>query len=178
MLAPPAAAVRAVQPAVVRPAPLRREHHASATCRDRSMSLRHRAQLACGVGFRRASSWHHRPFQHALYRAAPPPWRSCRCPPEYERRNPHLIAGLEPGALRQFDQPVALALAQVIDDLVGDACRPDTVHDQADDTDAPAGGVPLRLDGAETITRKERGRISILRPCEIRCSRSRGKYVS
>jgi hypothetical protein len=33
---------------------------------------------------------------------------------------------------------------------------PDTVHDQADDTDAPAGGVPLRLDGEETVTRKER----------------------
>src|SRR5262249_49420407 len=55
-------------------------------------------------------------------------------------QNPHLIAGLEPGALGQLDQPLALALTQVIDDLISDARRPDTVHDQTDDTDAPASG--------------------------------------
>ena len=47
--------------------------------------------------------------------------------------------------LRKLDQTVALVLTQVIDDLISDARRPDTVHDQADGTDAPAGGVPLRL---------------------------------
>ena len=102
-------------------------------------------------------------------------------PRKWALQDPHLVARLELGALRQLDQPVALALAEVIDDLISDARRPDTVHDQADDTDAPAapaGGVPLRLDGEETITRKEGRRISILRPCEIQCSRSRGKYVS
>jgi hypothetical protein len=77
-------------------------------------------------------------------------------PRKWTLQNPHLVAGLEPRALGQLDQTVALALMQVIDDLISDARRPDTVHDQADDTDAPAGGVPLRLDGKETITRKER----------------------
>jgi len=71
-------------------------------------------------------------------------------------QDPHLVAGLKPRARGQLNQSVALALAEIIDDLISDAPRPHTVHDQADDTDAPAGGVPLRLDGEETITRKER----------------------
>ena len=92
-------------------------------------------------------------------------------------QNPQLIAGLKPRALGQLDQIVALTLTQVIDDLIGDARRPDTVHDQADDAEAPAGGVPLRLDGEEGIPGKSGGRTSILRPWEMRRSRSRGKYV-
>src|SRR5262249_27977491 len=71
-------------------------------------------------------------------------------------QNPHLIAGLEAGALRQFDQPIALALAEIIADLVSDARRPDAVHDQADNAEAPAGGISLGLHSEETITRKER----------------------
>ena len=43
-------------------------------------------------------------------------------------QDPHLIAGLEPRAHGQFDQPVALALAQLIDDLIGDARRSDTIQ--------------------------------------------------
>ena len=35
--------------------------------------------------------------------------------------------------LAQLHQPVALALAEIIDDLVDDTSRPDTIHDQADD---------------------------------------------
>src|SRR5262249_41725519 len=45
---------------------------------------------------------------------------------------------------------------KVIDDVFGDARRLDAVHDQADDAEAPAGAVPLRLDREETVTRKER----------------------
>ena len=60
---------------------------------------------------------------------------------------------LEP---RQLDQPVALALAEVIDDVIGDARRLDAVHDQANDAEAPPGGVLLCLDSEETITRKDR----------------------
>jgi len=103
--------------------------------------------------------------QHPLVSSHPGTEREL--PREWALQDPHLVARLELGALRQLDQPVALALAEVIDDLISDARRPDTVHDQADDTDAPAapaGGVPLRLDGEETITRKEGRRISILRP--------------
>ena len=68
----------------------------------------------------------------------------------------HVVARLQPGALGQLDQPVALARAEIIDNLVGNACRLDAIHDQTDDAEAPTGGVPLRLDGEETVTRKER----------------------
>jgi len=76
-------------------------------------------------------------------------------PGERAAQQPHPVARsqLEP---RQLNQPIALALAEVIDDLISNARRLDAIHDQTDDTDAPAGGVPLRLDREETITRKER----------------------
>src|SRR6516225_6415374 len=77
-------------------------------------------------------------------------------PSERAMQDPYSVAGLEPWALGQLDQPVALALTQVIDDVIGNARRLDAVHDQTDDAEAPGGGVPLRLDGEETITRKER----------------------
>ena len=75
-------------------------------------------------------------------------------PGERAAQQPHPVARsqLEP---RQLDQTVALALAEVIDDVIGDGRRLDAIHDQADDAEAPAGGVPLRLDGEETVTRKE-----------------------
>jgi hypothetical protein len=76
-------------------------------------------------------------------------------PREWALQDPHLVARLELGALRQLDQPVALTLAEIIDNLVGNSCRLDAVHDQADDAEAPTGGVPLRLDGEESIARKE-----------------------
>ena len=65
----------------------------------------------------------------------------------------HVVARLQPGALGQL---VALARAEIIDNLVGNACRLDAIHDQTNDAEAPTGGVPLRLDGEETVTRKER----------------------
>ena len=92
--------------------------------------------------------------EHALVR--PHSGLETQLPHEWAPQNPHLVAGLEPRALGELDQPVALSLAEIIYDLVGDASRPDTVHDQADDANAPARGVPLRLDGEETVTRKER----------------------
>src|SRR5262244_426539 len=66
--------------------------------------------------------------------------------------------------LRGRPSRTALALAQVIDDLISDARRPDTVHDQTDNAEAPAGGVPVCLDGKETVP--EEGR-----PIALRSSR-------
>jgi hypothetical protein len=71
-------------------------------------------------------------------------------------QDPDLIARLKPRALGQLDQTVALALTQVIDDVIGNARRLDAVHDQTDDAEALAGGVPLRLNGEEGAPRKER----------------------
>src|SRR5262249_11521004 len=39
-------------------------------------------------------------------------------PREWALQDPHLVARLELGALRQLDQPVALTLAEIIDDLI------------------------------------------------------------
>jgi len=84
-----------------------------------------------------------------------PAW-SPSCPASGTVQYTHVVARLQPGALGQLDQPVALARAEIIDNLVGNACRLDAIHDQTDDAEAPTGGVPLRLDGEETVTRKER----------------------
>src|SRR5262245_12025216 len=92
--------------------------------------------------------------EHPLVRS--PAGAEAEVPGERTLQYSHLVARFKLVTLRKLDQTVALALTQVIDDLISDARRPDTVLDQADDTDAPAGGVPLRLDGKETITRKER----------------------
>ena len=57
------------------------------------------------------------PHQHALVRSLS--GIETEVSGERTLQDPHLSAGLEPGALRQLDQPVALALTQVIDDLTG-----------------------------------------------------------
>ena len=50
-------------------------------------------------------------------------------------------------------------------DLISDARRPDIVHDQADDTDAPAGGVPLRLG-----SRRATAQYDIWKPTRTNCA--------
>src|SRR5262249_25006436 len=44
----------------------------------------------------------------------------------------------------------------LVDDVIGHPRRPKPVHDQADDADAPASGMPLRFDRNEGISRKQR----------------------
>ena len=66
-----------------------------------------------------ANDLHLEQHQHALMSSHP----GIEAEPSRERtlQDPHLIAGLELGALGQLDQPVALTLAEIIDDVIGDA---------------------------------------------------------
>jgi len=56
------------------------------------------------------------------------------------------------------EQAAALARTDFLNHTIGNPRRPNPVHDQPDDADAPARRMPLRLDGEETITRKQRRR--------------------
>jgi len=77
-------------------------------------------------------------------------------PLQRPRQDAHLIASLKAITSRELDQSATLASSDLRDHRIRDPRRPKAVHNQADDTDAPTGRVPLRLDGEETITRKER----------------------
>src|SRR4051794_2776047 len=66
------------------------------------------------------------------------------------------IPELEPPRLRKLNQTVALASSNFADDAVGDARGCYAIHDQIEDTRAPAGAVPLQDDDNEGVTRKQR----------------------
>jgi hypothetical protein len=59
-------------------------------------------------------------------------------------------------ALGKLDQPVTLAAADLGDDVIGNACRADAVHNQPGDAERPARSVPLLLDHHERVAGKQR----------------------
>ena len=89
--------------------------------------------------------------------ARPHPRIKTEVPRERPLQNSNLFADSKLFAPRQLDQPVALTLADLGDDLIRHLRRPATVHDQSRNAGRRTDGRPLQLDPDEGVAGEKRG---------------------